>query len=212
MWRYRSVAAIVPVFAAAQLAQQGLQTVWVPYTTYRYGWSVAGVGLSLAIVGLLSAFSQGALVGPLVGRFGEKKTLLSSLVVAVVGMLLFGLASEGWMMYAVTALYCLGLGLLNPSVQGLMSRAVPANEQGLLQGAMTSVMTAAAIVGPLSPTARSRCSSVPSAPLDLPGAPFFLGSLLCLAALWFARRATSAAPREQVLAAPRERSPQPVGV
>jgi DHA1 family tetracycline resistance protein-like MFS transporter len=151
-------------------------------------------------------------VGPLVGRFGEKKTLLSSLVVAVVGMLLFGLASEGWMMYAVTALYCLGLGLLNPSVQGLMSRAVPANEQGLLQGAMTSVMTAAAIVGPLVANGSFALFIGPSAPLDLPGAPFFLGSLLCLAALWFARRATSSAPRQQVLATPRERTPQPVGV
>jgi MFS transporter, DHA1 family, tetracycline resistance protein len=212
VWRYRGVAAIVPVFAAAQLAQQGLQTVWVPYTTYRYGWSVAGVGMSLAVVGLLSAFSQGALVGALVGRYGEKKTLLSSLGVAVVGMLLFGLASQGWMMYAVTALYCLGLGLLNPSVQGLLSRAVPANEQGLLQGAMTSVMTAAAIVGPLIANGSFALFIGPGAPLDLPGAPFFVGSLLCLVALWFARRATSPAPRETVLTAPPERSPQPVAV
>jgi DHA1 family tetracycline resistance protein-like MFS transporter len=210
VWRYRSVAVIVPVFAAAQLAQQGLQTVWVPYTTYRYGWSVASVGLSLAIVGLLSAFSQGALVRPLVGRYGEKKTLLGSLVVAVIGMLLFGLASQGWMMYAVTALYCLGLGLLNPSVQGLMSRAVPANEQGLLQGAMTSVMTAAAIVGPLLANGSFALFISPGAPVNLPGAPFFLGCALCLASLWFARRAT-AAPHEQV-ATRRERSPQPVAV
>ncbi|HEY1293977.1 MAG TPA: TCR/Tet family MFS transporter [Chloroflexota bacterium] len=210
VWRYRSVAMMLPVFAAAQLAQQGLQTVWVPYTTYRYGWGVAGVGLSLAIVGLLSAFSQGVLVRPMVGRFGEKKTLLASLMVAVVGMLLFGLATEGWMMYAVTALYCLGLGLLNPSVQGLLSRAMPANEQGLLQGAMTSVMTSAAIVGPLVANGSFALFISPGAPLELPGAPFFVGSALCLAALWFARRAT-AAPREEV-ATQRGRAPQPVAV
>jgi DHA1 family tetracycline resistance protein-like MFS transporter len=210
VWRYRSVAVILPVFAAAQLAQQGLQTVWVPYTTYRYGWSVAGVGLSLAIVGLLSAFSQGVLVGPLVGRFGEKRTLMGSLMVAVVGMLLFGLAAQGWMMYAVVAVYCLGLGLLNPSVQGLLSRAMPANEQGLLQGAMTSVMTSAAIVGPLIANGSFALFISPGAPLNLPGAPFFAGSALCLAALWFARRAT-AAPREPS-AARRGRAAQPVAV
>jgi DHA1 family tetracycline resistance protein-like MFS transporter len=210
VWRYRSVAIILPVFAAAQLAQQGLQTVWVPYTTYRYGWSVAGVGLSLAIVGLLSAFSQGALVGPLVGRFGEKKTLLASLTIAVIGMLLFGLSSEGWMMYAVTALYCVGLGLLNPSIQGLLSRAMPANEQGLLQGAMTSVMTSAAIVGPLIANGSFALFISPGAPLNLPGAPFFVGSALCLAALWFARRAT-ATPREHV-ATRLEPAPQAVAV
>src|SRR5919201_3862887 len=76
VWRYRAVAAILPIFVAAQLAQQGLQSVWVPYTTYRYGWGVGQVGASLAVVGLLFAFSQGALVRPIVGRLGELRTLL----------------------------------------------------------------------------------------------------------------------------------------
>ena len=190
VWRHRAVAMLVPVYAAAQLAQQGLQSVWVPYTTYRYGWDVAGVGLSLAIVGLLFAFSQGALVRPMVGRFGEQRTLLIALSVAVVGMLLFGLASQGWMMYVVTGVYCAGLGLLNPAVQGLMSRSVPANEQGLLGGAMTSVMTAAAIVGPLVANGSFAVFISPDAPVNLPGAPFFLGSMLCVAALGLAWRGT----------------------
>src|SRR6266566_6877520 len=188
VWRYPGVAAMVPIFIAAQLAQQGLQSVWVPYTTYRYGWSVAQIGASLAVVGLLFAISQGALVRPVVARLGALRTLTAALVVAVVGMLLFGLASQGWMMYAVTALYCLGLGLLNPAVQGLMSRAVAANEQGLLQGAMTSVMTAAAIIGPPVANGLFALSISPQAPLALPGAPFFLGSVLCLTALWLAAR------------------------
>src|SRR5215471_2498346 len=190
VWRYRGVAAMVPVFVAAQLAQQGLQSVWVPYTTYRYGWDVAGVGASLAIVGLLFAISQGVLVRPMVARYGEKRTLMVSLSVAVISMLLFGLASQGWMMYAVTAIYCLGLGLLNPAVQGLMSRSVPANEQGLLQGAMTSVMTAAAIVAPPLANGSFAVFISPETPLALPGAPFFLNSLLCLVAMWFAWRGT----------------------
>jgi DHA1 family tetracycline resistance protein-like MFS transporter len=188
VWRYRGVAAMVPVFVAAQLAQQGLQSVWVPYTTYRYGWGVAQVGASLAVVGLLFAVSQGALVRPMVARFGEMRTLITALVVAVLGMLLFGLANQGWMMYAVTALYCLGLGLLNPAVQGVMSRAVAANEQGLLQGAMTSVMTATAIIGPPLANGLFALAISPQAPVTVPGAPFFLGSILCLAALWLASR------------------------
>jgi MFS transporter, DHA1 family, tetracycline resistance protein len=197
VWRHGAVAALVPVYAAAQMAQQGLQSVWVPYTTYRYGWDVAGVGLSLAIVGLLFAFSQGVLVRPMVGRFGERRTLLVALGIAVVGMLLFGLSSQGWMMYIVTGVYCAGLGLLNPSVQGLMSRSVPANEQGLLGGAMTSVMTAAAIVGPLVANGSFAVFINADVPLNLPGAPFFLGSILCLAALglaWRGTRRVAAAP------------------
>ena len=188
VWRYRGVAAMLPVFLATQVAQQGLQSVWVPYTSYRYGWGVAQVGASLAVVGLLFAVSQGALVRPVVGRFGEMRTLMIALVVAVLGMVLFGLATQGWMMYAVTALYCLGLGLLNPAVQGLMSRAVAPNEQGLLQGATASVMTGTAIVGPPIANGLFAVSISSQAPLDLPGAPFFLGSLLCLTALWLARR------------------------
>src|SRR6266508_368820 len=177
VWRYRAVAAMVPVFLATQIAQQGLQSVWVPYTTYRYGWGVSQVGASLAVVGLLFAFSQGALVRPVVARLGEMRTLIVALGVAVVGMVLFGLASQGWMMYLVTALYCLGLGLLNPSIQGLMSRAVPANEQGLLQGAVASVMTGTAIVGPPVANGLFALSISAQSPLELPGAPFFVGSL-----------------------------------
>src|ERR671932_316646 len=175
VWRYRSVATIIPVFVAAQLAQQGLQSVWVPYTTYRYGWSVADVGVSLAIVGLLFAISQGVLVRPIVARFGEQRALMISLGVAVLGMLLFGLASQGWMMYVVTGLYCLGLGLLNPAAQGLMSRSVPPSEQGLLQGAVTSVMTGTAIFAPPVASGLFALGISPQAPVPLTGAPFFLG-------------------------------------
>jgi DHA1 family tetracycline resistance protein-like MFS transporter len=193
VWRYRSVAAILPIFVAAQLAQQGLQSVWVPYTSYRFDWSVTDVGVSLAVVGLLFAISQGALVRPMVSRFGELRTLMVALVVAVLGMLLFGLASQGWMMYAFTALYCLGLGLLNPSAQGLMSRLVPANEQGLLQGAMASVMTGTAIVAPPIANGLFAVFISPQVPVNVPGAPFFLGSVLCLVALLLARRQSSRA-------------------
>jgi MFS transporter, DHA1 family, tetracycline resistance protein len=193
VWRHRSVAAILPIFLVAQLAQQALQSVWVPYTTYRYDWSVTDVGLSLAIVGLLFAFSQGALVRPIFGKFGELRTLMVALVVAVFGMLLFGLATQGWMMYACTALYCLGLGLLNPSAQGLMSRLVPANEQGLLQGAVASVMTGSMIVAPPIANGLFAMAISPQAPINLPGAPFFLGSVLCLVALLLAARQLSPA-------------------
>jgi DHA1 family tetracycline resistance protein-like MFS transporter len=191
VWRYRAVATILPIYLATQIAQQGLQSVWVPYTSFRYGWSVGQVGASLAVVGLLFAFSQGALVRPIVSRLGELRTLMIALGVAVAGMLLFGLASEGWMMYVVTGFYCLGLGLLQPAIQGLMSRAVAPNEQGLLQGAIASVMTGTAIVGPPIANGLFAVSISAQAPIQLPGAPFFLGSLLCLAALWLASRQLS---------------------
>jgi DHA1 family tetracycline resistance protein-like MFS transporter len=188
VWRYPGVAALLPVLVASGLAQQGLQSVWVLYTGYRYGWGAAEVGISLGVVGLLFAVAQGVLVGPVVARYGEARTLIGGLVVAVVGFVLFGLATTGWMMYAVTAGYILGLGLLNPATQGLMSRSVPPTEQGLLQGAVASVNTGAAILGPLLATGLFAFFVGPAAPVALPGAPFFAGSLLFIAALVLAVR------------------------
>jgi MFS transporter, DHA1 family, tetracycline resistance protein len=202
VWRYRAVATLIPVYLATSVAQQGLQTVWVPYTTYRYGWDVSQVGASLAVVGLLFAFSQGALVRPMVGRFGEVRTLMVALVLAAVGMFLFGMASQGWMMYSVTALYCLGLGLLQPAVQGLMSRSVPPNEQGLLQGAMSSVMTGTAVIGPPLANGLFALSIAPQMPVSVPGTPFFVGCLLCLVGLLLARRILPHSQRQRVQPAP----------
>jgi DHA1 family tetracycline resistance protein-like MFS transporter len=180
----------------------GLQSVWVLYTTHRYSWSVSDVGISLAIVGLLSAVVQGGLVRPVVARFGEARTLVGALVVATVSMILFGLATEGWMMYTVTAFYCLGLGLSGPAMQGLMSRAVPADEQGLLQGALASVSTGATIVGPLLAASLFGYFVGPTAPIVLPGAPFFLGGVLFLVSLAVALRiagtAASSAPEPRL--------------
>jgi DHA1 family tetracycline resistance protein-like MFS transporter len=188
VWGYPSVAALIPVSVATGLAQMGLQSVWVLYTTYRYAWSVADVGVSLAIVGLLFAAVQGGLVRPIVARFGEARTLTGGLAMSLVCFILFGLATEGWMMYAVTAGYCFGLGVVGPAMQGLMSRSVPPDEQGLLQGALGSVNTAATIVGPLLATSLFGYFVGSTAPVVLPGAPFFMGGVLFLVSLVLALR------------------------
>lgn len=201
VWSYPTVARLVPVFVTSSLAQQGLQSVWVPYTTYRYGWSVAEVGASLAVVGLLFAVSQGVLVGPVVARYGESRTLVVALSSQVVAMVLFGLASQGWMVYAVTGASCLGLDLLGPAVQGLMSRSVPANQQGLLQGATTSLMTATAALAPPIANGLFAAAISPQAPVTLPGAPFFLGAVFCLVALVLARGQGTARARAEPAAA-----------
>ena len=205
IWRYPSVSSLVPVSLASAVAQMGLQSVWVLYTGYRYGWGVAEVGISLAVVGALFAAAQGALVRPVVGRFGEARALAGGLAVAAVAFVLFGLATTGWMMYAVTAVYMLGLGVIGPSAQGLMSRAMPPSEQGLLQGAMASVNTGAAIIGPALATGLFAYFVSPTAPVILPGAPFFMGSLLCLVSLAFALRSLPAPTAPSAPAAPAAR-------
>ena len=96
----------------------------------------------------------------------------------------------------VRAFYCLGLGMLNPAAQALMSRAVPATHQGLLQGAMTSVMTLCAIVGPLTANGLFAVFVNPELPFTLPGAPFFLGAALSVVTFILAVRKPTAAVLE----------------
>ncbi len=64
-----------------KFAHQSLQNVFVLYVGYRYGWDSGQVGLSLALVGVSLLIVQGGLVGPIVSRFGERRALVTGLVV-----------------------------------------------------------------------------------------------------------------------------------
>jgi DHA1 family tetracycline resistance protein-like MFS transporter len=186
--RYPAVSTLLPVHVAAMLGQFGLQAVWVPYASYRYGWGPIEVGLSLAVVGVLLALAQGVLVGRMVGRFGEMRTLIIGLAIGVVGFAAYGLASEGWMLIAVSCVYIPALGIINPSIRSLMSGGVPPTEQGLLQGALTSTSTLLAVIAPLIANSLFAFFVGPAAPAHMPGAPYFLGSLMFAAALLLAMR------------------------
>ena len=186
--KYAAVSSLLPIFVVALLGQLGLQALWVPYVSYRYGWGPIEVGLSLALVGVLLALSQGVLVGRMVGRFGEMQTLIGGLAVGMLGFAAYGLASQGWMVLLVTVAYVPALGLINPSLRSLMSIGVPPTEQGLLQGALTSSNTLIAAIAPLIANSLFAFFVGPDSPLVLPGAPFFIGSLMFVAALVLAQR------------------------
>ncbi|MBM3532149.1 MAG: TCR/Tet family MFS transporter [Alphaproteobacteria bacterium] len=185
-------------YVLAALAQRGLENIWALYTGYRYSWSALEVGLSLAAVGFLFAVSQGFVVRLVVPRLGERRALLTGLAISAFGSLLYGLASEGWMAYAIMLIHIPGWALVTPSLQALLTRATPPNEQGLLQGALASVNTGTAIVGPPVATAVFAYHIGPEAPMLLPGASFLLGALLLLASIAVIAAGGSFAPRRQV--------------
>ena len=66
----------------AQLAHVVLPSTFVLYATYRYGWDATTVGLTLAMVGVCAMAVQGAAIGPIVRRFGERRALLRGLAAA----------------------------------------------------------------------------------------------------------------------------------
>jgi DHA1 family tetracycline resistance protein-like MFS transporter len=175
---YPLVAGLAVAFIFIGLAQRGLETVWVLYTGYRFGWDEQANGLSLALVGVMAALVQGGLVQPLVRRFGERRSILFGLMVATFTFIGYGLAAEGWMMLVFIVFGSLG-GVAGPAIQGLVAGTVAPQDQGKTQGAITSLMSLTSIFAPLIFAAGLfSFFTSPDAPVDFPGAPFLLGSAL----------------------------------
>ena len=181
--RLKGVGLLVGVLVCAGLAQFTLYTVWVLYTTFRFGWGPAENGWSLFAVGLVSALVQGVLLGRLLKRFTRERLALWGLASSTLAFLLWGLATEGWMMYAVIAANLLGAAVA-ASVNALVSSAADASEQGRTMGAVGGLNSLMAVIAPVfaAPLLAS-VSHLP--PLDWRvGAPmFFCAALQGLALL-----------------------------
>ena len=137
------------------------------------------VGYSLGFVGLLVAAVQGGLIRVIIPKIGQERSIWIGLLLYSLGLILFAFASEGWMMFAFLIPYCLG-GIAGPALQGYMSNNVPANEQGELQGGLTSLVSLSTIFGPLVMTWSFHYFTKPGAPFRFPGAPFVIGAFLML--------------------------------
>ncbi len=181
--RYPLVLALISSFVFANLAERMLESIWVLYAGYRFSWGPAEVGLSLAAVGVLFVISQGFIVRIVVPWLGEWRVITFGLIFGAVAFVLYGFATQGWMMYAIAVLHILGWSTAGPAIQSLATKAVPANEQGLLQGVINSVVTATGIIG--APIAASAFGYFigPSAPFLFPGVSFIIGAVLFLVAL-----------------------------
>lgn len=176
-------ALLVGGYILAAVAQRGLENIWVLYSGYRYGWSTIEVGLSLTAVGLMFALCQALLIRRVVPRIGERRALLIGLIFSAFGLFLYAIAPQGWMAYAIMLVHIPGWALVMPSLQSILSRATPPDQQGLLQGGLASVNTGTAIVGPPLATTVFAYFIGPEAPVHLPGASFYLGAALILASI-----------------------------
>ena len=195
--QYPQIIGLVVALVLLFLAGSATQSVWTFYTIYKFGWGEKLIGYSLGAVGLGALVVQGGLVRVALPRLGAARAIVLGMVCYLTGHLLFALATRGWMMFAITAVYALG-GLAGPAMQGAISSQVPPTEQGELQGTLTSLISATGVVGPLLMTSLFAYFTGPHAPAQLPGAPFLLGALLSLLALFIAlgplRRLGATAP------------------
>jgi DHA1 family tetracycline resistance protein-like MFS transporter len=192
--RYSSVLGLMAIFVMATFANRVAEMTWVLFTSYRFDWGPQQIGLSLAMVGVMFVVGQAGLVRVVVPRVGERRAVLIGLGVSVVVPVLYGIVPRGWMIYPVIVLAIFGWTIAQPAVQALMSQAVPANEQGLLQGALASMTNLTSIFGPPIWTGLFGFFVSPAAPFVVPGAAFFASALVFLAAFVLAARRL-AAPR-----------------
>jgi DHA1 family tetracycline resistance protein-like MFS transporter len=197
--RHPIVLGLTGTMTCAFMSQMILQSVWALYNQARFGWTLRGVGMSLMAVGLATAVVQGVLIRAILPRVGERRALILGLGLGALGHLGFGLAPQGWMMYAMIFPFALA-GLSGPATQALITREVGPTEQGELQGSLNSLSGLTAIVGPLLGTVLLARFAPETAHPHLPGAPFFAAAAfnvvgLGLALRLFARRPPSPALR-----------------
>ena len=161
------------------LGAQAVQGNWSYYTIYQFNWTETLVGASLAVVGLLVAVVQTFVTKKINPILGNEKSIYIGLVLYTLGLSLFGVATSTWMMFAFLIPYCFG-GIAGPALQASMAEHVPRNQQGALQGSLTSLMSLTTIMGPYMMTQTFKYFTTDKAPIHLPGMPFFLGAL-CMA-------------------------------
>ena len=183
--RYPIVLGLTGTMTCGYMSQMILQAAWQLTNKARFDWKPADVGLSLGIVGIAQAVVQGGLIRVIMPRFGERRVLVGALAVGAMGMAAFGLATEPWMIYAITLPFALG-GLSGPATQSLISREVSASEQGELQGSLTSLASVTAILAPLLATNLIARFGPPDALPRVPGAAFFAAACFLLVGLGLA--------------------------
>ncbi|HJU46127.1 MAG TPA: TCR/Tet family MFS transporter [Chitinophagaceae bacterium] len=178
--RHRELAGLTVCFFLIYMAAQAVQGNWSFFTQHRFQWSESMIGFSLAAIGLLVGVVQAGLTRVVNPKLGNEKSIYIGLGLYTLGLILFAFASETWMMFVFLIPYCLG-GICGPALQAVIAVHVPNNEQGELQGALTSLMSLTTIFGPLVMTGLFRHFSKDLHHHYFPGAPFMAGAIFMLA-------------------------------
>ncbi|HEY8699275.1 MAG TPA: TCR/Tet family MFS transporter [Rhizomicrobium sp.] len=185
--RHPTVLGFVGIFVLMRLAHDANPVIWTYYVYLKFHWTPHDVGVSLAFLGLVMAAVFGFLTRILIPRLGEGRAAYVGLMSGAVGFAGYAFATQGWMMYPWMLVWSL-MGLAMPAINGIISKQIPANEQGEVQGALASVGGVTSIAAPILLTNVFAYFTGPGAPIYFPGAAFLAaGLMLALAALLLSR-------------------------
>jgi len=176
----KGVGGLVAVIGLGSLAQFILQTVWVLYTTFRFGWTPQQNGWSLFAVGATGFLVQGFLLRRLIAHVSARRLVLAGLVSAAICHLGWAVATQGWMMYAFIAANLLSYAVV-PTLQSLVSAAADQTNQGQTMGAVAALSSLASVLGPvIGASLLGFVSHLPPGDWRI-GAPFFVTAALLIA-------------------------------
>ncbi len=171
------IGALIVVFGLSSFAQILQQTTWVLYTHFKFSWGPKENGIALFCVGLTAAVVQAGLLSRLIKLMGEVKLSLIGLLVASVIYFLNGLASAGWMIYALICFNFLSYAA-GPALQAIVSKATDPREQGALMGSLQSLSSLAIVIAPIISTqVLATVSHYPPGDWRM-GAVFYLSAVL----------------------------------
>lgn len=175
--KHSEISGLIIALALIYIGIHAVQSNWHFFTIYQFGWDERMIGISLGVLGLLLGLVQGVLIRWTTPQLGEYKSIYYGLICYSIGLFLFAFAYQGWMMFVFLIIYSLG-GICGPSLQSVITKHIPSNEQGELQGALTSLVSATSIIGPPVMTNLFYYFTHEKAPFEFPGAPFLLASIL----------------------------------
>ena len=198
--KYPVITGLIGSLICIYIAGFATQSTWTYFTMESFHWNESMVGYSLGLVGLLMAIVQGGLVRIVNPRLGLVKSIYTGLFFYGTGLLMIAFVPQGWMIFPLMLPFSLG-GLANPAVQGIISNQVPDNEQGELQGALSSLMSLTSIVGPLLMTGLFSYFTSHKSQIYFPGAPFMMGAVLVGLGAILAKGSLSTINKEQYISA-----------
>ncbi len=182
-------AVLIWAFFLVNLAGQSHPSVWALFTHYKFQWTTLEIGLSLTFVGLAFGIGQGVTTRIVVPKIGELKSVIYGSLVLMINFLLLALVTKSWMLYATSTLL-LFTSIVMPSLQSMITKGTPSEEQGELQGTLMSITSLTSIIGPLIYTGLFSFFTKPDY-YALPGAPYVAAGLFagfCLIIVLWRRR------------------------
>lgn len=145
---FLSLLPLLGLYFMIQLIGQVPATLWVIYGEDQFQWNTFDVGVSLAGYGLAHALFQAFATGPLSSRLGERRTLLLGMIADATGFLAMAFITHSWMVPPVLFFLAAG-GIGMPALQAMLSSNTRAEQQGALQGVLTSITNVSSVTGPI---------------------------------------------------------------